>query len=94
MRSPHRRALRQTTCRQSKSGSRMDTAHFERLVASERRKKPAQSSGEHRLTRARWTYEQNVVTPGSGDLERAPRDDMAAHVHKVRSARGLSSVGP
>jgi hypothetical protein len=92
VRGSHRGALRQTALWERKARRRMDAAHLERLVASKRRKKPAQSRGEHRLARTGGTYEEDVVTAGGRDLECAPSNDVAAYVCKIRSARGLPST--
>ena len=64
----------------------------------ERRQDAGQAARQHRLARAGRPDEQQVVAAGGGDLERAPRERLAAHVGEVgvacsAAARGRGSGG-
>jgi hypothetical protein len=89
----HRWTPRQSAPRQSESRSRMDPAHFERLLVREVWQKTAQPVRQHRLSRTRLPYEQKVMTAGCRDLERPPGDQLAPHICKVRSAALFADVG-
>ena len=57
----------------------------------ERRQDAGQAAREHRLAGARRPAEQQVVAAGGGDLERAPRTLLSAHVGEVGPS-GLGAV--
>ena len=70
----------------SDAGYRVDARHLERRVVGEQRQDPRQPAREHRLSRARRAGEQQVVPTRGGDLERAPRALVAAHLGEVGDA--------
>jgi len=61
----------------------VDGRRLERLLGSERGKDARKPPGEHRLAGARRPGEEQVVASRGGDLERAAREDLAAHVGQV-----------
>ena len=65
-------------------GDRVHARHLERLRSCQRRKDSRQPPGEHRLARARWPHQQQVVRACSGDLERPPRPLLSAQVGEIR----------
>ena len=71
---------------------RVDPGHLERLRSGEQRQHAGQASREHRLTRAGRAGEQQVVGPGSRDLERATRALLPADVGEVRGLVGRQLV--
>ena len=71
----------------SRPADRVHHRRLQRLVEAERRQDPRQPRGEHRLAGARRADEQQVVAARGGDLQRAPRDLLPAHVGQVRRRR-------
>src|SRR3989442_14640637 len=67
----------------------MHRRHFERLVESQRRQDSRHASCHHRLARARWADQKQIVPAGGRDFERAAREQLAAHVGEI----GDRSVG-
>ena len=65
-------------------GDRVHARHLERLRPCQRRKDSRQPPGEHRLARARWPHQQQVVRARSCDLERASRPLLSAQVGEIR----------
>ena len=66
----------------------MHGRHLERFVEGQRRQNSRQPPRHHRLAGARRTDEQQVVSAGRGDLERAARQELAAHIGEIgRAAR-------
>jgi len=61
----------------------MDARDLERLLFLERRQDSGQPAGEHRLARAGGTTEQQVVTTGRCQLERAPAALLSADIGEV-----------
>ena len=74
----------QTGASWKQSGNRMHRGHLERFVERERRQNARQPPRHHRLPRARWTDQQQIVTAGGCDLERAAREELAADVGEIR----------
>ena len=72
-------------------GGRVDARDFERVVAVERRQDRRQPAGEHRLADARRADQQQVVTAGRRDRERATRVGEAAHVGEVEGLVGVAA---
>ena len=66
-----------------RAGDRVDGGRLERLVERERRQDARQPPRHHRLARARGADEQQVVPAGRRNLERPPRQRLAAHVGEV-----------
>ena len=87
VRRAERAACARAALRRQEPGDGVDPRDLERRVGAERRQDPGQPPREHRLARARRPGEQQVVPAGGGDLERAPRPLLAAHVGEVRHAR-------
>src|SRR6185369_2547941 len=54
----------------------VDRGALERFIEGERRQDAAQAPREHGLSGARRTAQQQVVTAGGGNLERAPREKL------------------
>jgi ADP-ribose pyrophosphatase len=75
------------SARGQEADDRVDARHLERLVVVERGQDPRKSAREHRLAGPRRPGEQQVVTPRRGELERASRPLLAAHVCQVGRAR-------
>ena len=73
-------------------GDRVDHRRLERLVEGERRQDAGQAAREHRLARAGRADEEQVVAARGGDLERAPRHLLPAHVGEVARAGGRAGV--
>jgi hypothetical protein len=65
----------------------VELGHLERLVSSERGEDRGEAPSEHRLAGPRRADEQEVVPTGGGDLERAPRVALAAHVAEIGALR-------
>ena len=57
--------------------------HSQRLVKGEWRQDSAQPPGEHGLTGARRSGQQQAVATRCRDLERAPRQNLAADLRKI-----------
>ncbi len=75
------------------AGDGMDTRHLERLGRLEGGQDARESTGEHRLARSRRPREEEIVPSCCGDLERAPRAFVTAHLGKIRQpALGRCSV--
>ena len=66
----------------------MHRGHLERLVEGERRQDSRHAPGHHRFAGAGRTDEQQVVTAGRGDFERAPREQLSADVGEIGDCRG------
>ena len=78
----------QPRARRQQADDRVDRRDVERLVERQRRQDARHASRHHRLAGARRSDEQQVVTAGRGDLERAPREQLAADVGEIRAERG------
>ena len=65
------------------AGNRQHRAGFQRLGFGERRQDAGQALRQHGLAGARRTHQQQVVAAHGGDLQRAPRLQLAAHVAQV-----------
>ena len=73
---------------------RMHGRGLERLVERQRRKDPGEPPRHHRLARARRTDQQQVVSAGRGDFERAAGERLPADVGEVRPrSRRAASLG-
>ncbi len=92
MRRAERRLLDQCVLGRQQAGDRVDARHFERGLRIERRKDPGQPPREHRLPRARRAREQQVVASSGGDLERAARSLLPAHVCEVGNRDRLAPL--
>jgi len=68
------------------AGGRRDHRGGECGHIVEWRKKPGDRSGQQRLTRPGWTHEQQTVSTGQRDLERATGPGLAANLGQVRDA--------
>ena len=77
-----RSLARQLTAAQP-ARDRLDHAELERLGGFERRQDPGKPRRQHRLARSRRPDHQQIVAPGSGDLESALGAFLALHVPKV-----------
>ena len=86
MRRPEGRRAHQPGPGRQQPGHRVDPRHLERGRVVEQRQDPRQPAREHRLADARAAREQQVVRAGGGDLERAPRALLAAHVGELGNA--------
>jgi hypothetical protein len=60
------------------------TAVISILVEGRRRQDPGQPSRHHRLAAARRPDHQEIVIAGASDLERTPRQRLAANIGQVR----------
>jgi hypothetical protein len=67
---------------------RTHAGDLHRLVRQERREDARQPPGEHRLAGARPPDEAERVAARRGDLQRAPRGALPAHVGEVRPGTG------
>ena len=67
----------------ARRGDRGHDRRRERRLVVEVRQQPGDRPGEERLAGARRPEQQQRVTAGEGDLERAPRDRLPAHVDEV-----------
>lgn len=74
---------------------RADRGQFQRLVLAQWRQDARQAAGEHGLAGAGRAAQEQVVGAGRGDLQRAPRLRLAAHVGEIglgfaiRGGRGI-----
>src|SRR3569623_1784407 len=66
---------------------RGDGSRFQRFFFSERRQDGGEAARQHGLAGAGRTDEKQIVTAGGGDLERAYRVRLAAHVAEVERIR-------
>ena len=69
--------------RQPLPGRRVDARDLECDARVQWRQQTGQPTGEHRLARARRTDEQEVMSACCGNLERAAREQLTAHVRQV-----------
>src|SRR5260370_40027375 len=83
MRRAKRGVTDQRMVRVAEAGDRMDARDLECLLFLERRQDPRQPAGEHRLASAGRTSEQQVMTAGRSQLERAPPTLLSADVGEV-----------
>ena len=83
-----KRRSRREHRRRGGTGGGVDSEHLERLVAGEIGEDPGEAVGEHGLARARCPHQQQVMTPGGGDLESTPGDQLTPDVEEV----GLAAV--
>jgi hypothetical protein len=65
------------------TGGGMDARHLERLVGIEGRRDGRQPAGEHRLSGAGRSREQQVMPTGGGDLQRASRAREPTHIGEI-----------
>ena len=65
------------------AGRRVHARHLERRLLVERRQQPRQPPREHRLAHARRADHEHVVAAHRGQLERAARERLAAHVGEI-----------
>src|SRR5258705_13002250 len=86
MRRAKRRVADQWMVRVNEARDRVDARDLECLLLLERWQDPRQSPGEHRLARARRPSEQQVVTAGGRQLERASSTFLAADVGEIERA--------
>ncbi len=68
------------------AGRRPHRRDLEGVERVEGREQPGQALGEHRLARARWPDEQQVVPAGGGDLERPPGEQPGPARRRGRGA--------
>ncbi len=61
----------------------MDARHLERGRIVERREQAGQAAREHRLADTGRPDHQQVVPARGGELERTPRERLAAHVGEI-----------
>jgi hypothetical protein len=80
MRCAERALEHQSAARQPQSGGRVQARHVERLRHVERGQDAGEPAREHRFAGAGWPDQQHVVGARGGDLERAARHRLAAHV--------------
>ena len=80
--------------RREPAGDRRHGRDFERLVLGQRRQQRGQPLREHRLAGAGRPDQQQRVRAGRGDLERALRVRLAAHVGQVGDASGAAAAAP
>jgi hypothetical protein len=71
-----------TGCEQPRDG--VNRGHFQRFLERHRRQDARDAPRHHCLSGAGRADEQHVVPAGRADLERAPRQRLAAHVCEVR----------
>ena len=83
MRRAKRPRVDEADARRQQARDRVDRRDRQRLVEAQRRQQPRQPPREHRLARARRTAEEQVVRARRRDLERAPRDQLTAHVREI-----------
>ena len=93
MRRAERPFTEQANARRQRAGDRVDRRALQRLVEGERRKDRPQPPRHHRLARARRPGQQQVVTAGSGDLERARAQQLSADVGEVAFVSTASASG-
>ena len=87
-----RRAIRalQPACRiESAAADGRDGGRLQRFGFTGFRQQTRQARREQRLAATRWSDEQQVVVAGRGDLQRAPRMRLSAHVRQVGSGAVL-----
>ena len=73
------------------TGDGVDPRHLERGAGLERRQDSRQPAREHRLPRARWPAEEDVVPARCRQLERAPGALLPADVGEVgRRSRAVT----
>jgi ADP-ribose pyrophosphatase len=70
-----------------KSGDRLDTRHFDRLLGRERREDAREAAREHRLPGPGRTGEQEIVSTRCRELERAAGTLLPAHLREVGVSR-------
>ncbi len=68
-------------------GDRVDAGHLELVARLQRRQDRREAAAEHRLPGSRRACQQQVVTSGRRELERAARPFLAAHVRQVGRIR-------
>ena len=88
-----RRRSNERTAGRQQSGDGVDPRDLERLLRRETGQDAGKPTREHRLPRARRAREQEIVAPGSCDLERAPPTLLATDVFEIGMRDGGRAVG-
>ena len=95
MRRAERRTADRARARTQHAGGRVHARHLERRLLVQRGQQTGQAPREHRLAHAGRADHEHVVPADGGELERAARERLAAHVGEIgrvrrhRAARGL-----
>src|SRR5262245_7357039 len=71
---------KQASARRQLAGHGVDRGDRQRLVRIERRQNTGQPARQHGLSGTGWSREEQVVSAGSGDFERAAADELPTHV--------------
>ena len=74
-------------------GHRVDHRHFQRLGRRQVGQQAGQARRQHRLAGTGRADQQDIVPPGRGDLDAAPRRLHAAHFGKIGHPAGLGEPG-
>jgi nitroreductase len=80
------RAVEQGPACREQAGDRVDPRDLERFLERQRRQDPRQAPGQHRLARPGRASEEEVVPPGSRELERPAGALLTADVREIRVA--------
>ena len=86
---PERRRGDERASRREEPGDRVDARDLERLLPRQRRQDPRQPARQHRLAGARRPDENEVVGPGSCNLERATSSLLAPDIGEIVAAAAL-----
>ena len=73
--------------RERQAGRRVDHRGLQRQVPAEGGEQAGQALGQHRLARARWPEQEEVVATGGRGLDGEAGHDLAPHVGQVRQRR-------
>ena len=95
-----RALLQQPLAAVEQSGHRMEGCQFQGLSGVQRREQARQAPSQHRFAAAGRSAEQQVVSPGGGDLQGAPAVGLSLHIGEIRGflartgQHGSSRDGP
>ncbi len=92
MRRAKRTFAEKAGARAQQSGHRVHRRRIERLVERQWRQNPRDAPRHHRLARTRWSDQEQIVSAGRGNFERAPREQLAAYIAQVGQVASVGQV--
>jgi hypothetical protein len=83
MRGSERPRADETDLGREQPGDRVNRRNLQGFLLAQGRQDAGQTASQHRLARPGWTKEEEIMGPGSGNLQRSLDSAMPADVRKI-----------